>query len=170
MNKKNKLKEFLIICGFFFGITIVMILLTNKSTSNDDVDINAYKDAALYNNGNIQGELITTDVELFETIKNSDQVSIIYIARPTCSFCNKFSPTVQEVVKEYGIDIYYTNMDDWNPSDVNSKLISIVRNFQGTPTILIMYKGRQIDTLVGYTEKENFVNFLKSHELIKKSL
>lgn len=167
---QNKIKQFLIICGVLFGIAVLMIVFNIKPTTTDDIDISAYKDAGVYNNGNNIGELIDTDVTLFETIKQSDQVSVIYIARPTCSFCNKFSPTVKEVVAEYGIDIYYTNIDEWNSNDVNSKLLPIVRNFEGTPTVLIMYKGSQVDTLVGYTEKENFVNFLNSHKLIKKAV
>jgi predicted bacteriocin transport accessory protein len=158
----------LLIISIIIIITIsISLTLKNNNSNNETIDITAYKTADIYNNNNGVGELIDTDTELFEKIQASDKVSIIYIARPSCSFCNRFEPIVKEVAAEYGLDMYYTNIDEWAPNDVERYLYSTLNKFEGTPTVLIMYKGKEANISVGYQKKESFVNFLKSADLIR---
>ncbi len=159
---------YLLILSIIVIITIsILLVLKNDNLTNKNIDKTSYKIADIYNNNNSVGELIDTDAELFEKIQASNKFSIIYIARPSCSFCNKFEPIVKEVAAEYGLDMYYTNIDEWSPKDAERYLYSTLNEFKGTPTVLIMYKGKQDNVSIGYQKKEEFVNFLKNANLIK---
>ena len=45
---------------------------TNKK-HEEKVDMTGYEEAEIYNNGNDIGEIIETDAELFNKLKNSDK-------------------------------------------------------------------------------------------------
>ena len=140
----SKRAIYLLILFIIIIIIIPTLLLAkNNNTNNEKIDITAYKTADICNDNDDVGELIDTDVKLFKKIQSSDKVSIIYMARPSCIFCNNFEPIVRETAAEYSLDMYYTNIDEWTSRDAEKYLYSTLNKFEGTPTVLIMYKGRE---------------------------
>ncbi len=166
----NRNKKYLLL-----GITLLVILfgvsiyLTNKKHEEKEVDMTGYEEAEIYNNGNDIGEIIETDAELFNKLKNSDKKSLIYIGRPTCPACVTFMPTLEEVSKEYNLDFYYTNTDEWNARSVRADLYSTLKKYEGTPTVFIMYNQGEVDNLLGAHSKENLVKFLEINKIIEET-
>ena len=120
------------------------------------------------------GELEQIGMTEFTTLLNDDSASVIYIARPTCSYCQQQEPIVKEIVGENeGLPIFYLNTDNLT-SDEMSKLFKTDKELFGedgkdfgTPTTIIVQKGKVVDSIVGLTDKDNYVSFLQRHGFIK---
>lgn len=109
----------------------------------------------------------------FVTLLNDNNKSIIYIARPGCTFCQRQQPILKGVMNDNNLLIYYLNTD--NLTEENMKYIYSLdvdtfgengKEF-GTPTILIVNKGEISEAIVGLTQKDDLVNFFKKHNFIK---
>ena len=122
----------------------------------------------------------TPDIELpqigileYTTLLNNSDASIIYVARPTCYYCQQQEPIVKEIVGEYNLVFNYLNTDELSAEDMSVLFKSDVSLFGaegkefGTPTTLIVKGGKVVDSLVGLTQKNDFVNFLKTNGFIK---
>ncbi len=120
------------------------------------------------------GELEQIGMTEFTTLLNDDSASVIYIARPTCGYCQQQEPIVKEILGEYeGIPIFYLNTDNLT-SDEMSKLFKTDKKLFGedgkdfgTPTTIVVQKGKVVDSIVGLTDKDNYVSFLKQYGFIK---
>ena len=124
--------------------------------------------------GQKEGELEQIGMTEFTTLLNDDSASVIYIARPTCGYCQQQEPIVKEIIGEYeGLPIFYLNTDNLT-SDEMSKLFKTDKALFGedgkdfgTPTTIVVKKGKIIDSVVGLTDKDNYISFLKQNGFIK---
>lgn len=113
-------------------------------------------------------ELEKISMDDFTTLLNNDSASIIYLARPGCSFCQKQEPIVKQIVSSSDLPFYYLNTDDLGYDDMEKifKLDEDETLFGkdgeqfGTPTTLIVTSGKIVDALIGYTEKTEYEQFL----------
>lgn len=111
-----------------------------------------------------------SESEYMKIIKE-DGISIIYVARPTCSYCQMFEPVLTEVLNEYKIGVEYIDIsaistqDEWNEFYNSNEFLS--SGEWGTPTLMI-YKNKELYKVnAGYVDKDTLVNFLVENELIK---
>lgn len=120
---------------------------------------------------------ITID-EYLERMNGSDK-SIIYIARPTCSWCQKQSPILKKVAATHDLNVYYLNTQDFYDSEKNDynekgwKLINSVPKFQeqngfGTPGTIIVQNGAVVDGVYGYVEASELENLFSRNGLINE--
>ena len=105
--------------------------------------------------------------ELKEKIKNKDDFILVF-TQEGCGHCATYHDVINDVVKEYDIEIYdinLTNVKDKDTADLN-KIASI----SGTPTTLFYINGEEQTTLNrinGSTSKTKLVNKLKKMGYIK---
>ena len=59
-----------------------------------------------------QGDLNEIDIDEYLDLLKDDKASIIYVARPTCHYCQQMEPIVRNIVYEYGITVNYLNTDE----------------------------------------------------------
>ena len=118
-------------------------------------------------------ELPQIGITEYITLLNGSDASIVYVARPTCSYCQRQEPIVKEIASEYDLVVHYLNTDELSSSDMDVLFKSDVdlfgeegKNF-GTPTTLIVKGGKIIDSIVGLTEKDSYESFLKTNGFIK---
>lgn len=124
------------------------------------------------NTENKEVELTNISYTEYKEIKEEDELSIIYIARPGCSYCQQQEPIVKEIMQEYDLTFNYMNTDDMSSEELE-ELINSYDTFEGgdnfgTPTILLVQKGKIVDSNIGYSEKEALVSFLTEHNLIEE--
>lgn len=117
-------------------------------------------------------ELASISYSEYKKLKKEDDLSIIYIARPGCSYCQQQEPIVKQIMQEYGLMVNYMNTDDMSSEEIE-ELINSYDVFKGgdnfgTPTILLVQKGKIVDSTIGYSEKDALVSFFTEHELIEK--
>ena len=119
-----------------------------------------------------QEDLNAINVDDYLVLKAGSDISVIYIARPTCSHCANQTPRMKYIKYKYDVEINYLNTDDFDAEGVDyQKLVSSDSFFDegfGTPTILIVQNDRILDSIAGESSVSNVVELLKKYDLIKK--
>ena len=97
----------------------------------------------------------------------SDKKSIILIARPTCSFCQMFTPVLKQAKEEMKLEVNYFNTDTIADEDTANKFYSSLDYLKtdewGTPLTLIVKDGKIIDKNNGYVELKEIKEFFKKN-------
>lgn len=109
---------------------------------------------------------VTLD-EYLELLKSSEK-QIILVARPTCYYCQKFTPVLKQVKEEMKLKINYINTDKLTEDDwtkFQDSLDYLKNEEWGTPLILVVEDGKLIDQNSGYTELEKTKEFFKNNGL-----
>lgn len=108
--------------------------------------------------------------EYLDIIDDND-ISIIYIARPTCGFCSKFEPVLTSVLEKYKIGVEYINVDNITTEEEFNSFFNSNEYLKagewGTPTLIVFKNKEILDINSGYVDEETLVKFLKENELIK---
>ena len=137
---------------------------TNNS-SNDSSDSSSTSDIP----EDEQGELTSIDIDDYLDLKEGSDASIIYIARPTCHYCQEMEPIVRNIVYEYGVEINYLNTDELD-DDGQAKLIESDDYFSegyGTPLLLVVQNDEIVDIQEGLSTKDTTVNFFRDNGFIE---
>ena len=140
MKNNNKI---IVICGIILLI-IIVVLFYIKYNKKQLIEL--------------------TYTELVNKINNKDSF-VLCISRTTCSHCYDYKPKLNEVAKEYKINIFYIDVDKYNEEDF-SNLIS----FDGsTPTTIFIKNGAEKTTsnrINGDVSKSKIISKLKSNDFI----
>lgn len=109
-------------------------------------------------------------VKSFINILNSSTKKLVYIGRPTCTYCQKLTPILEEVSTEYNIDYYYVNTDEIESNELSAILYKLEKKSStfGTPYLAVVQKGEKIGESSGYIEKEKLVDFIKEKGLVEE--
>jgi len=166
--KKVENKRFLVLIIVTVIIIIIGIItsLSNNKSNNDK--------------NNIKEEEETEELLLFKNIDldqfidtfKGDQLSIIYIGRPDCGYCQQFTPILEKVTEEYDLLVNYFNTNTITTIEDQQKYISIHGYLKGngfsTPTILLVKDGAIYDMVPGYVEEEELKEFFVKNSFIKE--
>ena len=143
-----------------------------ESTTSSDTDSSTTTTSDTSSSSDIpedeQGDLTDIDIDEYLDLKEGDEASIIYIARPTCHYCQEMEPIVRNIVYEYGVEVNYLNTDELD-DDGQAKLVKSDDYFSegyGTPLLLVVKDDEIVDIQEGLTDKDTTVNFLKDNGFI----
>ena len=161
--KINKTK---LLKGLGVFAVVVLVLVVAFFASNDNGE------AKVVNFTNI-----TID-EYLERMK-LDEKSIIYIARPTCSWCQKETPVVKKLMSQYDLKVYYLNTENFYDAEKEDytedgyKFINAAEPYKskqsfGTPNTIIVEGGNIIDGKYGYVEAKELKDMLVSNGFINE--
>ena len=143
-----------------------------ESTTSSDTDSGTTSDTTESSDipESEQGDLTDIDIDEYLDLKEGDEASIIYIARPTCHYCQEMEPIVKNIVYEYGVEVNYLNTDELD-DDGQAKLVKSDDYFSegyGTPLLLVVKDDEIVDIQEGLTDKDATVNFLKDNGFIEE--
>lgn len=144
----------------------------NGSATSSDTDSGTTDDTSSSSDipEDEQGDLNEIDIDEYLDFKEGDEASIIYIARPTCHYCQEMEPIVKNIVYEYGVEVNYLNTDELD-DDGQAKLVKSDDYFSegyGTPLLLVVKDDEIVDIQEGLTDKDATVNFLKDNGFIEE--
>lgn len=101
---------------------------------------------------------------------DSNEKFVLFIGSNTCSHCNMFKVIVNDVVKDYHVDINYIDIGKLNEEEyayINSRF-----PFTGTPTTVVVENGkeyeRQTCRIEGSKSYDYVVGRLKKSGIIKE--
>lgn len=102
---------------------------------------------------------------------NNKESFILYIGSSECSHCRVFKYTIDEVITEYQVKVYYLNIVNFNDEKTN-ELVSLTNFEKLTPSVLFIKDGVEngnsgFNRIVGSKEKEYVVNKFKSNGYIE---
>ena len=122
----------------------------------------------------LEGEAGFTEMTYseYEEKMDSGKPFVMVVVRDGCHYCELYEPVVTEVTSEYGVPFYFINLAHLS-EDEYTKLgtsNSYLKNKEwGTPTTLFMYGKDIIDSIGGYVEKDELVNFVKKNFKVEKN-
>ena len=118
----------------------------------------------------LQGEAGFTEITYseYEEKMNTEAPFLVVVVRDGCGYCEMYEPILEEVAGEYKIPIYYINMSNLNSEEytalgTSNSYFKKNQGKWGTPTTLFMYGKSVIDSISGYVEKDEFVDFVKEN-------
>lgn len=158
MNKKN-------IAIFIFIVLLLVVCYfigENNNTTYANTDEFTEEE---------QEELNEITVDEYLKLKEGKDLSIIYIARPTCSHCVVQTPRMKYIKYKYQVEINYLNTDNFSTDNTDyEKVIASDPYFEendiATPLILLVQDGEIVDYIEGESPVEDVVTLLSAHALI----
>ena len=117
---------------------------------------------------NSNSKLIELDYHNLENKINNKESFVVCISRTTCSHCNDYKPKLRKVANKYKINIYYTDIDKYNKTDLEkfNKLISFDG---GTPVTIFIKNGEEKTTatrIEGDVSTDKIIDKLKKNGFI----
>ena len=146
----------------------------NSTVTNEDVN-------TIMSNLQKESEAVTDEQkgEFGATINVSDYInllntegeaSLVWVARPTCGYCQLTSPVIQKLIKDFSIYISYLNTDEFSEND-SSTFVNSDEKFKegfGTPMLLLVGDGKILDYVDGATDTAHYIEFLKTYKFIEE--
>lgn len=99
-----------------------------------------------------------------------DEKSVILVARPTCSYCELFTPILKQASEEMGITVNYVNTDKFTQDDwtkFTGSLSYLAEEDWGTPLVLIVQNNNVVADNGGYVELDVIKSFFEENGLGK---
>lgn len=160
---KKVLKAFGIVIAVIvlIALTCTITFLEPKNKESKKETTTASTTSELSNAGFNE---VTLD-EYLNLVKGSEK-SIVLIARPTCSFCEKFTPVLKQAKEDMNLKINYINTDNLSEDDwdkFNNSVKFLNEEEWGTPTVLIVQNGDSVAENQGYVELDTIKEFFKEN-------
>jgi len=116
----------------------------------------------------VQKEEERKAMEKYTKLIQSKETKILYLGRPGCSYCQQFTPILEELKGEYKFKYDYINTDDLSASNLSKllKMIEVEEASFGTPHIAIVKDKKVLGSQAGYTDKEGLFKFFQEHGII----
>ncbi len=106
----------------------------------------------------------------FNELYNGNTSELIYIGRPTCSYCTYMEPTLDSLKEEFGFEYTYINSDEISSTILEEIVTTMVpgTNMEefGTPFIAVVKNGETIAYNPGYMPEEDLYDFLIKAEFL----
>lgn len=94
---------------------------------------------------------------------------VLYIGSSECSACEKFSPVLKRVIKEYQLDVQYIDMAKLSEAEAN-KFATVINFGNSTPKVYFVKDGEysQYNAIKGAQDYDTVVSKFKKNGYIKE--
>ena len=161
---KDLIKKVLKIIGISLAALLVISAAIGASYIKKDIssDNNTYDSVTLTEAGFNE----ITIGEYLELIKESSE-NVILVARPTCGYCEKFTPILKKASEDMNVKINYIDTDKlteetWKSFNASFDIFS---GEWGTPLVLVTKDNKIVAKNEGYTDLTTIKNFFKENNL-----
>lgn len=104
-----------------------------------------------------------------DKLESSDK-QIFVITQTGCSHCENAKPVLKEIAKEYNCNINIVNTTSLSEEEQKKFMESLPYYNEeqwGTPLILVVENKNIIDSMQGFSSKEDYIDFFKKNGYIK---
>ena len=167
MEKKTKIL-LIVIAVVVIGIALFM---PYTKAEEQPIKLSSFECSDVSENQENDTKLNKLSCKQYQDLTSSEEESVILIARPTCGYCTKYIPVLEEIVESFGVVINYFNTDalsDEEISDFYESSELFQSNKFGTPTLLITKNSEIIEYNIGYMDKESTISWLKEGNIINE--
>ena len=116
----------------------------------------------------LEGKKSGKYLDEFYSALNGNENKLVMIGRDNCSWCQLFKPNLDFMSDKYDFKYIYVNTNELTNSVFNKMLKDIdvdSKNF-GTPLTIVVREGKVIDSLNGYTDEVDLLEFLKKYDFV----
>lgn len=154
-----------IVLGLLAINTIILLATNVHVTKTNEIETEEKESTGDYDVSMMNSVDTDEVIKLFD----SKETQVVYIGRSTCGYCVQFLPSLQKAQKEYGYKTNYLNISEVSDSDKEKILKKdndekfLEEKFGATPMVLLVKDGKLQDTWVGYSEYDEFAQFLEKN-------
>lgn len=109
----------------------------------------------------------TSNLNEYKSLIENKETFILEIMKTNCTYCEKIKPKLEEIKKEYNIDIKVINIANLSEED-NNELLQTT-GYSGTPTIIFYNEGVELtksSRINGNASKEYIISKMKTNGFI----
>jgi len=108
----------------------------------------------------------TINYKKLEKMLNDNESFVLVVGSATCQACNIYRRTMEEVIKEFSLMIYYVDVANFNNADIVK--LDERFNIVYTPTTIIIIDGEEATGRIeGAANREEVVRLLQNYSFIK---
>ena len=143
------------------GIIIISVSISSIKGNKNDTNNTKIEDVKLEDAG-------FNEVSLSEYLNliNSGEKKIVLVARPTCGYCEKFSPILKKAKDDMNLEINYIDTDKFSNEDwttFSNSLAYLNREEWGTPLVMIVQNGEVLSVNNGYVDLATIKAFFETN-------
>ena len=159
----------LIACCFIGkkGSSNINSSFANQSNDADEILNNAQDESSVITDDD-KKDFESIDINQYLEFYKGNENKVIFIGRPTCSYCQIADPIVRKINKDYDLNIYYLNTDEFSGDDEATfvKSDEFLENGYGTPMLFIVSNNEIVDKVDGLTDTAHYIEFLTTNKII----
>lgn len=121
--------------------------------------------SSLKENGTIVDNKVNELMKEFDKKFNSKDRTVIYYASSGCGYCELQTPILKTIAEDYDMKYFEIDASTLGTKQRN-EILEKLGIEHATPTTVIVQNGEVIDTAVGYTDGQDYVEFFASNEMI----
>lgn len=143
------------------GVIIISVSISSIKGNKNDTNNAKIEDVKLEDAG-------FNEVSLSEYLNliNSGEKKIVLVARPTCGYCEKFSPILKKAKDDMNLDINYIDTDKFSNEDwttFSNSLAYLNSEEWGTPLVMIVQHGEVLSVNNGYVDLATIKAFFETN-------
>ena len=115
-----------------------------------------------------KGDLVELTYDEFTEKIDNEESFVLCVSRTTCSHCATYKPKLENVAKDYGIDLYYIDIDKYSEEE-QDEFEKIINFNDSTPTTVFLRNGKETtasNRINGDVSTSRIIDKLKSNDFI----
>ena len=160
------------------AVLVVVLLVVSSFISPKGDNNNLPSDAeSIYDRAVQESETVKDDerkpyteinVDTYLVKYSSPEKSLILLGRETCPYCQVAEPILQKLAKDYSLEIFYLNTDNFSENDITNFINSdeAFNESFGTPFLFLVENGRIVDKVDGVVDTAHYYDFLVANGLV----
>lgn len=115
-----------------------------------------------------KGDLVELTYDEFTEKIDNEESFVLCISLTTCSHCATYKPKLESVAKDYGIDLYYIDIDKYSEEE-QEEFEKIINFNDSTPTTVFLKNGKETtasNRINGDVSTSRIIDKLKSNDFI----
>lgn len=104
--------------------------------------------------------------DVTKRLDNSESL-VVVIGQSNCSACIQYKPVLEEILKNYTVNLTYVEMDKDVIEDVKALIDKYLLEANATPTTYLFKDGKLINTFVGYFDYRETKNMLETNGFLE---
>ena len=115
-----------------------------------------------------KGNLVELTYDEFTEKIDNEESFVLCVSRTTCSHCATYKPKLENVAKDYGIDLYYIDIDKYSDEE-QEEFVKVINFNDTTPTTVFLKNGKETtasNRINGDVSTSRIIDKLKSNDFI----
>ena len=115
-----------------------------------------------------KGNLVELTYDEFTEKIDNEESFVLCISLTTCSHCATYKPKLESVAKDYGIDLYYIDIDKYSDEE-QEEFVKVINFNDTTPTTVFLKNGKETtasNRINGDVSTNRIIDKLKSNGFI----
>lgn len=98
---------------------------------------------------------------------DNDESLVVVIGQSTCSACIQYIPVLEEVIKNYAVNLAYVEIDSDDKDDVTQLVEDHLKEANATPTTYFFKDGELVKMMVGYFDYRQTKDMFESNGFLE---